>query len=279
MKRRYPIIKKIPLAVRRRRIVVSRLLAGTLMVSSLILATQWILTRPNYLIKKVVIEGIKSISGQEMRSLVSDKLDGSYLGIIPRSSIIFYPREKIAGVLGDYFRSLESAAIYIGRDKSLVISVEERTPQFIWCRETGSVPAEQCFFMDRGGYIFDEAGGESLESYIRFDGFINGIDNPIGRFYISSERFADISSFLGELARIGLHPKNFLVNDSGEYVINLKSDTYLLVSNDADFEDVLSNINSVRNDPDLKKLFIEDILPFEYIDLRLNKKIYYKLRT
>ena len=276
MRRRRPLKKFGSLSGRRRRIFFIRLTFLALIGSLTLLFAVWFSHRPQFQIKYISIRGMVSVLPDGLEELIDAHLAGSVIGLFPRSNVLFVSREKIRDVIMSSSKRIKAAHVETEGLHSLIITLDERLPRSLWCRPPREAVPEQCFYMDAEGFVFDSAPNFNQSGYTRFYGFLGEAGEPYGKTYLSPERFREITSFLGALKAVDLAASSFTATSDGEYHISLERGTKLMLNSEADFDLVLGNISSLISDPELKELFQRNPLPFEYIDLRLGNKVFYR---
>lgn len=113
-------------------------------------------------------------SADAAKSMVQASLEGTYMRLVPRNSIFFYPEEESKAALLTAHPELSSVTFSRSSFSSLTLATTERTAALTWCGTTpsGTVPAivsgavandssAQCYFADAQGFIFDTASSTS----------------------------------------------------------------------------------------------------------------------
>lgn len=107
-----------------------------------------------FAIKRVKITGAEAVSSKEIFALAQKELDGNYFGIYTKKNLFIYPAQTIEQKIYEKFPRVEQVALSISDDE-LLISFSERKPEFVYCLTGGA--EEECFYMDRLGFVFDRA--------------------------------------------------------------------------------------------------------------------------
>ncbi|MCX6751826.1 MAG: hypothetical protein NT161_03655 [Candidatus Nomurabacteria bacterium] len=229
-------------------------------------------------INNIQITGNKVIETKMIESVIKEKITGNYLWFFPKTNFLLYPRGEIKRELADKFKRLKDISLNVQNFKTLNISLTERTALYTYC---GLAPAEldasnqKCYFMDDGGYIFDEAPYFSGEVYLKFYGKSDS--------YFFQPNFSKLISFKETLQKIGVKPVVFFVEDNGDMKVFLSSTTsqlgpFINLKADADFNQIVENLQSVLTTEPLKTEFKTKYSSLLYIDLRFGNKVYYKFR-
>src|SRR6185369_2504360 len=234
-------------------------------------------------IKDTEVAGNKVIDAEAIKSAVSRVTSGNYLWLFPRTNILFYPQSNIKVALIEEFKRLENVDLSIKNYKILKVSVTEREGVYTWC---GDVPSEsnnesKCYFMDKSGYIFDEAPFFSGDVYFKFYGKLDlKDDSPLGANF-SPENFSKLVSFKKSLEDIGLKPEVLYTNDDGSIRIFLpiqkgSREPYIVLDADDDFQTSAENLELALSTEPLLSDFKNKYSSLEYIDLRYGNKVYYR---
>lgn len=254
---------------------ISRLLFFFLAVAFGGVVTYVFLFSPLPRIETIIVSGTKIISDKDVSNFTQEILGGKYGGIVPRNNLVLAAGNKIEGRLLDNFRRAEKMTVKKIFPHTLWVEVAERRALLIWCVR------EKCFLVDERGTAYAEADFESAE--IRENNLVILIDEG-GNEILSGTKImdADFASFL-----IGLRER--LRNDLG---IEIKKEyrTPRTISGDVRAEtekgwkiffnrelgigSQLETLGLILN----KTLSEEQVEKLEYVDLRTENKVYYKLR-
>ena len=129
-------------------------------------------------IQNIEITGNKIIDTDAIKTVVQGQIAGKYLWLFPKTDIFLFPENSIKSNLQDKFKRLKDIKLSIKNNKTLEVSLTERTAKYIWCGDTyvpdvgrpTSGTTTDCYFMDEDGYIFDQAPYFSGEVYFKFFG-------------------------------------------------------------------------------------------------------------
>ncbi|MFZ1019786.1 MAG: hypothetical protein WAN61_02255 [Minisyncoccia bacterium] len=235
------------------------------------------LSRLNSLnISDIEISGNKVVDTEMIKTVAQRELAGKYFGLFPKSNILFYPQNKIKNGLQNQFQRLENINLSIQNNKILEISVEERTPEYLWCE---MVP-EKCYFVDDNGYIFDTAPYFSGDVYFKLYGGTDiNADNPLGSYFLK-QNFQSLISFKDMLEKMGLKPISLSSADNGDIQMSLDGGTAsapeIVFNMNSDLETVAENLETALTTEPLQSEFATKYTSLQYIDLRFGNKVYYK---
>ena len=244
-------------------------------------------------IKEVKVEGNKVLDESALRETVEDELYGKYAFLFPKTNVLIYPEKKIKEVLAKKFPRLATVELDAKDRHNLFVKVSEREAKYMWCGDNISESAdvevirseEKCFFMDKEGYIFDEAPYFSGEVYFKFYGEPNGGSSeekvsPLGSFFLP-ENFAKLESFKDTLIGMGLKPVIMNVRGGKDVDIYLarsgqKMGPKIMIRSDADPKNTAENLQAALTTDPLMSGFKNRYSSLEYIDIRFGNKVYFK---
>ncbi|HET8575035.1 MAG TPA: FtsQ-type POTRA domain-containing protein [Candidatus Paceibacterota bacterium] len=200
-------LKTSAIARRRRKVFFIKVILVLLLCVLVVFGVSRLFSSKSLTIQNIEISGNQSVSAQDLRQTVLRDLQGSYWFIIPKKSIFFYPKKKIArDVLNTYPRILKLEIHRAGLHQ-IALSLTERKAAFSWCglslpegnaeigsnqtsqaadgaalasetsaSSTGDTPAlvvdvpEQCYLLDGNGYLFADESASSTAKYLKFYG-------------------------------------------------------------------------------------------------------------
>ncbi len=216
-------------------------------------------------IKTVTVSG----ADPSLSQLIEPLLAGSYAGLIPRNSTLFYPESEIRKEI--MASSPDVAAVSFARDglSGLVVSVISRVPVAVWCGETpprASSTPSGCFMFDGNGVLYKpvEHDEESINTFHLYAPL--HAPAAVGRTLPRAETFPRAFDFARQLAQFGSPVVDVIYRDS-EVDDILKSGTrvtYVLGEEQMAFTNVVSARDQLN--------FADGSL--DYVDLRFDGKLY-----
>jgi hypothetical protein len=240
----------------------------------------------NLNISDVEISGNSVLETEALQNVVKEQIAGKYLWLFPKTNILFYPQNKIKNELQNKFKRIKDITLSIKKNNTLEVSLTERTAAYTWCGATlpllrGGVGEgfEQCYFMDRGGYIFDEAPFFSGEVYFKFYGSADGQ----GSYFLKKD-FERLIYVKDILLSLNLKPVAVYVARAGDVEFFLSKGTAsastigpkIIFKLEADFQNATENLQAALNTEPLKSKIINKYSSLQYIDLRFGNKVYDK---
>ena len=275
------------LAERRRRRRRRLLVASLILLFVLVAAVVYGLRQPAVRIAHVTIAG----GDPELADLATAAIRGSYLGIIPRDSIFFYPAGDIrTSILSAH---PEIAAVSISRSgfSSLSIEVDARVPVARWCGPTyyaqaaSSTPAADCYLFDASGFVYATATdaaalvppklpseGGPINTFAVYEYLTGSSTAPlgaaVGATLPSAAQLPAAFDFARKLASLGSPVVSVGIRDDevDDYLASGTRVTYLLGGEQGAYAALVS----AKADLNLADGSIE------YVDLRFPGKVYLK---
>jgi hypothetical protein len=237
-------------------------------------------------IADIAVTGNVVIDTETIKAEVDKELAGKYFWLFPRRNILLYPKNKIKRNLAKQYKRLTDISVSVGSGQTMMISVSERNPEYTWCRTApvGGNGKETCYFLDKEGYIFDQAPYFSGEVYFKFYGLTDGIpDTPAGS-YVAKGYFDKLILFKDTLAGMNLKPAVVYIPEGEDihmYLSKTKSSLLgpeIIFKKDSDFAKIAENLKAAISTEPLKSKFKKEYSNLEYLDLRFSNKVYYKFK-
>lgn len=239
----------------------------------LIVVTVLFVRLPYFNIQSVNVQGAEAVSVAEIENIASANLSGSYFYFIPKTNILFYPKQEIAAAVSEAFPRIKNISLGRNQMTALSISVGERVAHALWCLPDNS----KCYFIDDSNYIFATAPTYSNTPFIKYYGGVaTSTDKswPIGSLFVSPAPVSDIETFMTALKGIGINAVSVQVDSNGDLELTEAKGQTVLVSA-SNFDQTLQNIELVLKQRAVAKATTTD---FEYIDARFGNKVFFKPR-
>jgi len=251
---------------RRRRVLV----AFVVLLIALCGAGLYGLWQPAVRISHVEIYG----ADPALATTAQDALYGSYLGVIPRDSILFYSANAIRSAITREQPDVAAISIFRSGFDGLTIRVNSRTPIAYWCPSAGSgmllatstIVNERCFVFDDSGRLYSTSTAIQLvNSFVLYMPEVTG---QIGAILPQAEKLPDAFNFARQLSTLGSPVMS--VSISGTAVDDLlKSGTHIFYVLGHE-QNAFTALMSAKD-----KLNLADG-SLDYVDLRFDGKIYLK---
>ena len=237
----------------------------------------WISWRPEINISRITVLGNTTVSEEDIRSYLEERLSGGYVRIFSRANVFLFQPKVIEEELRGTFKKIEQVEVSRDSLQSIVVDVSERKPFYLWCTTEAKKEVEQpCYFLDINGYVFAPAPYFSGSVYFEFyKPFVGGNENPIGTYFLPESEFKRLIAFRNSLREINIEPKSLSVLDSGDYSFLLLDGTEVFFNPKQDFDLLFHNLVATFDTEQFSRKRKQGF-SLEYIDLRFDNKVYYR---
>jgi hypothetical protein len=247
---------------------ISGILAGLiLLVSGFIYL---IFFSPVFQITGTDIKGLETIKSEDIYSIVDFLKEHRILGPIelrPYSNIIFFDSDILKEKLTAQFSEIKDIQISKKLPHKLDINITERHPLGTWCNtEENSAVSSKCRYFDDEGKLWGNA--------IRSSGYllINVDDNRTGNVdNIDETLLSAIRTSISDLNKSGIKIKNIEIPQEviDDFKIFTTDGYYLNLSTETDIPKQIKSMMILLREKG------EEFHP-QYLDLRINDRVYYK---
>lgn len=242
-------------------------------------------------IKNIEVSGVKIINNSSIKKNTLDFLSNKTFIFFNKDNFLFLSKKNLEAELKNKFTRIENIKISLKGLNTLVILIEEKKPNYVWCGEEipgnyNEIRNKKCLFLDKNGVIFDNAPSFSSGVYVKMFGPVEKIKESESLFnsYFKKDYFSDIINIVDYLEYLELKPSFLFVKEDKEIEVYLNNGFELgkipkiIFSLNKDILLQLSNLEtSLFNDP-LKEELKANNSHFLYIDLRFDNKIFYKIK-
>ena len=249
-------------------VMLKQVALGLLVISAvlLVLTAIWYGSRVQSLtLSKVEVYGGQTISHERLSNLAFGKLQGEYIGFIPRAFAWLYPDDEITAALSSIDR-IHSIEVDRANGSTLHVTFQEYLPAALWCK---TLLAIECVFIDDSGYAYAPSPNLAGGSLLRF---IHTSQTPeIDKPLTSREDFMLLNQITDMLLENGWFVSHIEIDkvrdaflhivDGGEFKVTLTQNPVVTVN----------NLNVVLTSEEF-----QDVQPgnFQYIDLRFGNKVF-----
>jgi cell division septal protein FtsQ len=227
-------------------------------------------------LRNISVSGTNMLSATAVRGVVDEQLSGRVSGIFSKRNVLLYPKSAIEAHLQEKFPALASAELESAGITSgdLLVSIQEREAFALWC---AGMLESSCFAIDTTGFVFASAfQAQALDAgLLVFRGSLATTTDTIGAHVLPGE-FQNVMSTIDALSRVVPGPASVHIENEK---ISLRYPSGLLVhftterSNNP--EVLAANFRIALESEALSGVPHERI---EYIDLRFENRLYYRLR-
>lgn len=270
----------------RRRQLKRRALLSFAVVSVLIGAVSFIAYRPHARVQTVAVLGTETLSVYDIEEIVHDRIDGAFVYLFPRNTIFFINKHALEREVVNAYPRVETIDISI-ENRELLVLIQERQASYLWCGPVAFAEIndqETCYYFDKTGFIFDTAPYFSAAVYFTlYDTAIGGEKGSfIGSTISHAGQIEPLLSFVASLETLGI--RGFALElgerDATLYLGNTKdTDAPKVIWRiDEDYTLLGSNLQSALGAEPMKSEVLGGEKKLDYIDLRYQDKVYYKLK-
>jgi len=223
------------------------------------------------------ISGAESISRDELKTAADNWLGTEFLGVARNRNLLFVSSEKLASELTAKFPRIDSAEIRKEFPHGLKITVVERQSAGIWCFVASGRPFNnaqgKCFYFDKNGVAYAEATQSSGFLILNVADY-QGQAVALGSRVSSEEWTRNIIMARELLLKIGVSVAEISIPSGSfdEFDAKTAGGWKILFSNSTDITKQITSLGILLRD----KLLAEKRTGLQYIDLRIQDRIYYK---
>jgi cell division septal protein FtsQ len=231
---------------------------------------------PLLLIEKIIISGNKKIGSEVIREEAEIFLEGRALKIFSNENLLIFRGQELARRIGDKFKKIEAIQVRKIFPSTILITIEERETLLVWCSGNG------CFLIDEGGWPYSEADFNSPEVT---ENRLLVVHDESGESVVSGESVAE-AAYLEFI----LDSRQKIEEQTG---LKLRKEfrTPRSISGDvfAETEEGWKILLNQKNEPGKSASALSMVLgeslsktdrsKLEYVDLRTENKVYYKIRN
>ena len=220
-------------------------------------------------VRMIDVSGAEIIPPADIKIAAENWLSGGFLGITRNKNLLFVSAEKLAVELTAKFPRIESVKVGKEFPHGLKIMVVERQSAGVWC----FIAFDKCFYFDKNGVAYAEAMPSSGFLILNVADFRSG-EVALGLPVASEEWFKNIIIAGKLLSNIGVSVAEFsIASDSfDEFDAKTAGGWKIMFSTSTDIAKQISSLDILFRD----KLPVEKRASLQYIDLRIQDRIYYK---
>lgn len=208
---------------------------------------------------------------QSLADIARAAMQGSYLGLIPRDSLFFFPAARIRANILAAHPTFAAISIFRSGLTGLSIKINDRVAVARWCGLSPTVGVEEyCYVFDASGVIYAAAATttETINAFRLYAPLEGGTLEPLRATLAQPQMLPAVFDFARELKTFG-SPVSHVVMRGDEvdnYLTSGTRVTYVLGHE----RDAFTALVSARDNLD----FADGSL--DYVDLRFDGKVYLK---
>lgn len=232
------------------------------------------LTTKEARIKDVIVSGNNSVETQKILDIVYQEIDRRYVWIIPTDNLFLLRRNEIKKEIISQIKEIGEVKIHNILPDKIKVEVKEREPKGIWCYGTPD-DIKDCYFLDIGGFVFENSPEFSDRAFYRFFGLITK-DGPLGEYYLPFD-FEIVFNLMEKLKEMSFYPKSLYALSDNEYVVYISGGGEIMFNKEKGLEASLINLQALADNKYIKTDEVS-IKKIKYIDLRFGNKVNFELQ-
>lgn len=231
---------------------------------------------PFLMIEKVEINGIKKLGQAEVSAVAESVYRGRYLGIFPRTNFLLFPKNKLSKTLADNFKRIRSVEVERKFPDSALVRIKERESLLLWCDMS-----RECFIIDENGYAYQRV---KLDSKEVLENELMKIIGQEDRKVSEGEKVLDAEKAAFLMDAKNIMGKSADMEIAGEVRAKSRIAEEVTLKSPEGWDILVSTSFPLERAGSFLKIFLEkeisdeDRDKLEYVDLRVENRIYYKLK-
>lgn len=226
-------------------------------------------------VTSIDVRGVNSADPKDVSEFVMDTLEGKWLFVFPKKSILLLPDHFLEKAIARAFPKFSDVSVSRGGTQTVVVSVKEYEGVYLWCESEQG----ECSFMDAQGVVFAPAPFFSGSAYIKI---ISGVKKEYPFIGTNNTDLESITFLLARLRAINIEPTSFRFSYApSKLVVTFYHNTHnaeIIIDPTLSLETTLESFfTALRTQPFAGK-FRGGVSRLQYIDLRLPHKVVYKFQ-
>lgn len=222
-------------------------------------------------ISKIEVSGNRFVETAEIENIFFEEIRGRHFFLISKSHFLFIPNKKIESRLE---KKLEIDFISIKRSKinNIVIEVVEHKPIAFYCsNET------DCYFVNDSGLLFVKSPDFYFDDLLEIAGSIEIKEDEsiLGKKYATPETFKNLLEKIKLLNTEKIEINKISTEDFETYILHTVGGPTLLVEESDIPLEIVANLKAAIAQESINEVQFDNI---DYIDLRFEDKVFYKLK-
>ncbi len=245
----------------------------------LMVAFFWI---PFFHIRTVSISGTETINSSELERYVLLRTQGTFLGIVPKKNVFLIHKKTLEQAIQSFFP--HASTVKINKHfTSLRITITERERDAVWCSSLDSEAV--CYSVDTEGVIYEIAGKASNPLFFVYDTPVLYDTEPILKSVLPKEAYTRIEQIRQNLQHYTIPLYGYSLHDENEEIFYLspirhnEPSSFIKTQTKQDTESIVSHLVTALKSDVLSEQKATYFSGLEYIDLRFDGKVFYKLTS
>jgi len=220
----------------------------------------------SFQIKNVQVSGNIFTETEIVEEIFNNETDGRHLFLVSKNNYLFVPDKKIKKYIEN---ELSVKEVFIKRENWNTVSIEiaEHKPFGIWC------DGDDCYFVNDKGLFFAKVPEIYDPNLIVIEGEKEG--DKLGQYFIEENIFSNFSQKVSLLKEIEIEVTRIYTEDFETFKFVTKDGPELFVEKNDDPVQTINNLETTINQEDINDAQFENL---EYIDLRFDNKVFYKIK-
>lgn len=243
----------------------------------LLLVTAFIVVArlPSLQITTITVEGVKSASPEDVELYVSDLIQGNWLYILPKRSILLFPDTFVKKSLHNQFPKFSSVEVKRKGARSISVTIREYEGVYLWC-----ATEDDCSFMTSDGIVFMHAPFFSGSAYVKI---FAGEAESYPFIPLSTSELSAVQLLLARLTAISIEPSEFYfrrgVTNRLEVVFNHNgSESKLFFDTSLSLEMSLDSLYATVRTDSFSRKYKSGLASLDYVDITLPNKVVYRFK-
>lgn len=218
-------------------------------------------------IKEITITGNEIVEKEKILSLAQESIKGKIFYIFPKDNIFLISKDEIKNSLLNNFLRIKSVSVFKDLPNTLLVKIEERNPVSLYCKENN------CAFINEDGLVFEEAPFFSGSLFVKFFDEREGNNFLVKKQILETEQYKNLIEFCRLALRDDIRISEITLKKEGLYQLNTTEGWYIMFNERNQLDIAIENLRIT-----LENQIKDERSSLEYIDLRLENKVFYKFK-
>jgi cell division septal protein FtsQ len=220
-------------------------------------------------IQTIIVSGNAAVSSDAVLAIANRNMAGRYWYLFSRANSLIFPRFQIKKDLLKEIKTISGLDISWENWQQISIVITERRPHSVWCGHDIRVE-EDCFLVDKNGYIYSEAPSFSGSIFIKDYGNVSTSTGAVGQYFLSRQTYSQIFNLVDSLDKNNI--KVVVISfDGADFRFVLESGPTIVFAKKTSFDSTFQNLFTAIETKNLDLDTNADSI--SYIDLRFDNKI------
>ena len=223
----------------------------------------------SFQIEKINVFGNRFIDTDLVKAEINNELSGKYIFLIPKKNFLFIPKSQIRKKLESNV-TIENIEITKSDLQTITIEILEYKPIASYC-----VTENDCYFVNKFGTFFVKAPEVYLDNLIELKTTKEFGGEILGQNFVDKDIFEKLLEKIDLLKGENIEIREIYTEDFETFNLKTISGPTIIVEKEDKPEEIISNLKSAINQESINEVQFNNI---DYIDLRFEDKVFYKLK-